>query len=170
MPVREASRSLASRGLVESVARRGFRVRPADRADFVETYQLRMLLDPFATTVAVPRLDAAALAEVDRVTDRFERTVPTGHLATYGADHRAFHFAMYDHAGSRWLREVQAMLWENSQRYQRLSAGLRGTPEDRVAEHRAIATACRRAPPRRRPTWSTSTSPALDPNTGKERR
>ncbi|HEX5118506.1 MAG TPA: GntR family transcriptional regulator [Pseudonocardiaceae bacterium] len=144
IPVREALRSLASRGLVESIARRGFRVRAADQADLAETYQLRMLLDPFATTLAVPRMDASALAAMDAAMDTFERTVRAGDVASYDADHRAFHFSVYDHAGSRWLTDIQAMLWENSRRYQRLSAALRGSAADRVAEHRAIADACRR--------------------------
>lgn len=143
IPVREALRSLASRGLVEAIARRGFRVRPADRDDFAETYQLRMLLDPFATTLAVPRMDDAAIAAMDAALSDLERTVLSGDVGSYDRDHRAFHFAVYDHAGSRWLLDFQSMLWENSQRYQRISTGLRGTPQDRVAEHRAIADACR---------------------------
>jgi DNA-binding GntR family transcriptional regulator len=144
MPVREALRSLASRGLVEAIARRGFRVRGADRTDFAETYQLRLLLDPFATTIAVPRMDAAALAAMDNALDRLEQTMLSDDVGCYDADHRAFHFSIYERAGSRWLLDIQAMLWENSQRYQRLSAGVRGTPSERVAEHRAIAGACRR--------------------------
>jgi DNA-binding GntR family transcriptional regulator len=37
IPVREALRGLASRGLVEAIARPGFRVRLAARQDFAET-------------------------------------------------------------------------------------------------------------------------------------
>jgi DNA-binding GntR family transcriptional regulator len=134
IPVREALRSLASRGLVDAVARRGFRVRPADRNDFAETYDLRLLLDPHAAGLAVPRMDDVG---------RLERSTLEGDVDSYDDDHRAFHFAIYRHSGSRWLQDIMAMLWENSQRYQRLSTGLRGTPEQRVAEHRAIAAACR---------------------------
>jgi DNA-binding GntR family transcriptional regulator len=143
IPVREALRSLASRGLVEAIAHRGFQVRPADREDFAETYQLRMLLDPFAAKLAVPRMDADAIAALDRAMDTFERTIRGEDRASYDADHRAFHFAIYRHCGSRWLLDFQQMLWENSQRYQRISTEVRGGPEDRVAEHRAIAQACR---------------------------
>jgi DNA-binding GntR family transcriptional regulator len=144
IPVREALRSLASRGLVEAIARRGFRVRPADRRDFAETYQLRMLLDPFAAELAVPRMDRTAISGMDRALANLEHTMLSNDTGSYDAHHRAFHFSVYNHAGSRWLLDIQAMLWENSQRYQRLSASIRGTPEDRVAEHRAIAEACRR--------------------------
>jgi DNA-binding GntR family transcriptional regulator len=143
IPVREALRSLSSRGLVDAVARRGFRVRPADRNDFAETYDLRLLLDPHAARLAVPRMDSNALGEMDAAMDDLERATLSDGTDSYDDDHREFHFSIYRHSGSRWLEDIMAMLWENSQRYQRLSAGLRGTPTARVAEHRAIADACR---------------------------
>lgn len=142
IPVREALRSLAARGLVEAMPQRGFRVRPADRDDFAETYQLRLILDPLSARMAVPRMDAAALERLDEACARLAATIRAGDLENYDPDHRAFHFAIYDHCGSRWLLDIQSMLWENSQRYQRLSTGLRGTAEERVAEHQAIADAC----------------------------
>lgn len=142
IPVREALRTLASRGLVESIPQRGFRVRPADRDDFAETYQLRLILDPFAAQLAVPRMTAETLEDMDRALEALARTIRSGDATDYDTDHRAFHFAIYNECGSRWLIDIQSMLWENSLRYQHLSAGLRGGPEERIAEHRAIADAC----------------------------
>lgn len=143
IPVREALRSLSSRGLVEATARRGFRVRSADADDFRETYALRLLLDPYAVELAVPRLDDAALLEMDDRLGALEKTIATNDMTSYYRNHRAFHFAIYDQCGSRWLLEFIDMLWENSHRYQRLSLPTRGSERKRIAEHRAIAKACR---------------------------
>jgi DNA-binding GntR family transcriptional regulator len=143
IPVREALRTLASRGLVEATARRGFRVRAADAEDFRETYALRLMLDPHAARRAVPRLDAAALARIDDSLYALEKTISTDDMASYYRTHRAFHFAIYEHCGSRWLLQFIDMLWENSHRYQRLSLPSRGTRAERMAEHRVIAEACR---------------------------
>jgi GntR family carbon starvation induced transcriptional regulator len=143
IPVREALRSMSSRGLVDAIPQRGFRVRPADRQDFLETYDLRILLDPHAARRAVPRMDDAALSEMERALDAWTETILRDDSEHYDHDHRAFHFAIYDRSGSRWLLETQSMLWENSLRYQRISSSVRGTPEQRVAEHRQIADACR---------------------------
>ena len=142
IPVREALRGLAARGLVDASARRGFRVRPADSADFAETYDLRLILDPYAVRLAVPKLNRPALDRIHASLVTLEKTITSGDLHSYYVDHRAFHFSIYEHCGSRWLVEIIGMLWENSQRYQRLSTGPRGTAEERVAEHRAIAEAC----------------------------
>ena len=143
IPVREALRTLASRGLVESMPQRGFRVRPADREDFAETYQLRLLLDPYAARLAVPQMDEYALAAMDGALEALAETIRFDDVENYDAHHRAFHFSIYNQCGSRWLLDIQAMLWENSQRYQRLSTGIRGSAEQRIDEHRAIADACR---------------------------
>ena len=142
IPMREALRGLAARGLVDASARRGFRVRDADAADFAETYQLRLMLDPYAVRLAVPNLNKGALDHVRTSLTELEKTITSGDVASYYRDHRDFHFSIYEHCGSRWLLEIMSMLWENSHRYQRLSAGPRGTAEERVAEHRAIADAC----------------------------
>lgn len=143
IPVREALRALASRGLVEAIPQRGFRVRPADRDDFQETYQLRQLVDPYAARLAVPRMDEASLDAMDRALKKLAGTILSNDVDSYDTDHHAFHFSIYNQSGNRWLLDVQQMLWENSMRYQRISTGLRGTAEERVAEHRAIAQSCR---------------------------
>ncbi|MFC4242170.1 GntR family transcriptional regulator [Gryllotalpicola reticulitermitis] len=143
IPVREALRTLASRGLVEAIPQRGFRVRPADREDFQQTYEMRQLLDPYAARLAVPRMDGAAMDAMGRALEKLSGTILAGDVDSYDADHHAFHFSIYNQCGNRWLIDVQQMLWENSQRYQRISTGIRGSAEDRVAEHRAIADACR---------------------------
>src|SRR5579884_3120669 len=117
-------------------------VRPADRQDLLETYELRLLLDPYAASLAVPRMDEVAVAHMNQALQQLEQTLRSGDMQVYDRDHRAFHFSIYEHCGSTWLLRFMGMLWENSQRYQRMSAAFRGTTADRVAEHRAIAEAC----------------------------
>jgi len=143
IPIREALRWLASEGLVIPLPQRGYRVREVTPADFEDTYRLRLVLDPLATRLAVPNLPGEGL---DRLTDAFEHL-----LAGYRQDdwainrlhHRAFHFAIYGGSGSSWLVRFIDMLWQNSERYQRMSARYRGTVEQRAQEHRRIMMACR---------------------------
>jgi DNA-binding GntR family transcriptional regulator len=141
-PLREALRSLASKGLVETVSRRGYRVSSANRKDLDDTYRLRLVLDPMAARLAVPRLNPAAVAEINSAMAHLDRAIREGELATYYSRHRGFHFSIYGQCGSRRLLQFIDVLWENSRRYQRLSAGPRGSAEQRVQEHRAIARAC----------------------------
>lgn len=144
IPVREALRALAAGGLLVALPRRGYRVAEISQEDLEDIYRLRVLLDPLAVRLAVPELTAERHAEIE---DAFAHLVDA-----YAADdwdahrvhHRRFHFGIYDACGSPWLLRIIAMLWESSERYQRLSVLRRDSIEDRAAEHRGIMEACRR--------------------------
>lgn len=142
IPVREALRSLASEGLVVPLPQRGYRVTEATVQDLDDTYRLRLMLDPLAVRLAVDRMDEPLQTYLG---ERFDRLVDSFHHAdwpTHRVHHRNFHFAIYDHCGSGWLLRFLMMLWENSDRYQRLSSLHRGTTDQRIAEHREILEAC----------------------------
>jgi DNA-binding GntR family transcriptional regulator len=55
--------------------------------------------------------------------------------------HGDIHMSLYELSGSKWLLLLLPMLWDNSERYRRLSLPLRGTPEQRIEEHRQIVEA-----------------------------
>jgi DNA-binding GntR family transcriptional regulator len=50
--------------------------------------------------------------------------------------------ALYRLSGSKWLLRLLPMLWDNSERYRRLSLSVRGSADRRIKEHRAIVEAC----------------------------
>ncbi len=49
---------------------------------------------------------------------------------------------LYSLSGSKWLKLLLPVLWDNSERYRRLSLPRRGTPEQRIGEHVALVNAC----------------------------
>jgi len=55
--------------------------------------------------------------------------------------HGDIHMSLYELSGSKWLLLLLPMLWDNSERYRRLALPLRGTPEQRIEEHRQIVEA-----------------------------
>ena len=61
-PLREALRRLEAEGLVESRRHRRPRVRPFDRQDLDSVYAARVLLEPLALRLTVPRLTAGDLS------------------------------------------------------------------------------------------------------------
>ena len=142
IPIREALRTLASEGLVTPLAQRGYRVRSATVDDLDDVYNLRMILEPTATRMAVPRLNAEDLAHLGRVLTTFEEAVDNGDDAAELASHRAFHFGLFEASGSRWLVALLNILWANSERYRRMSMPHRAVMEQRAREQREILDAC----------------------------
>lgn len=142
IPVREALRTLATEGLVVSLPHRGFRVPETTLADLEDTYSLRLVLDPIAVERAVPNMDDARIAGAEEALADLAESLGRDDWEGARLGNRRFHFAIYDAAESPWLLRLISMLWENSERYQRLAARHRGSPEDRAAEHRGILDAC----------------------------
>jgi DNA-binding GntR family transcriptional regulator len=149
IPVREALRTLATEGLVVSLPHRGYRVPEANLADLEDTYRLRLILDPLAMELAVPKLTAVHLERAEQALARLGAGLKSGDWSAIRAANRDFHFAIYEASESPWLLKLITMLWETSERYQRLSTPYRGTTTQRKAEHVAILEACRSGDPRR---------------------
>jgi DNA-binding GntR family transcriptional regulator len=64
-PVREAVRMLAADGLVIATRHRGAIVRPLERADVLDLYELRARLESYAAELASDRVQEADLAEIE---------------------------------------------------------------------------------------------------------
>lgn len=64
-PVREAVRMLAADGLVIATRHRGVIVRPLERAEVLDLYELRARLESYAAELASSRAQEADLVEID---------------------------------------------------------------------------------------------------------
>lgn len=142
LPVREALNRLEQAGLVEQEAHRGARVAPISLADMEDTYDLRILLEARAVRTA-----ASDFAEDDEShsrarLDEYADLVKGGERAQVRVAHRAFHHTLYQAAGSRWLMRLIPILWDNSERYIRMTLPARGTPGQRISQHRDLLEAC----------------------------
>lgn len=144
IPVREALRTLATEGLVLSLPHRGYRVPQANLADLEDTYRLRLVLDPMVVELAVPKLSSVHLERARRALAELAAGLRAGEWDRVRVANREFHFAIYEAAEAPWLLKLISMLWENSERYQRIASPGRGTPKQRIDEHRRILDAVRR--------------------------
>jgi DNA-binding GntR family transcriptional regulator len=144
IPVREALRTLATEGLVVAMPNRGYVVAAATVEDLDETYRLRMMLEPLAVRLAVPRLSEADLDRAEGLLDALDDAFAEEDWPSYRVHHREFHFGIYERSNSPWLVRLTEMLWLNTQRYQRMTTRISGELEERAKEHRNILDACRR--------------------------
>jgi len=74
-PVREALRLLAAEGVVELVHNRGARVVSWSAEDIDEAYRLRALIEGYGAGLAAARADAACVAELRSLQERYEQAI-----------------------------------------------------------------------------------------------
>ncbi|CAL8970024.1 HTH-type transcriptional repressor RspR [Rhodoplanes serenus] len=146
-PLREALSRLSSTGLVIAEGQRGFRVAPMSTDDLVDLVKARVWVEAQALSAAIARGDRTWQAEIVAAAQRLG--VGTGEAAnrvTYLDDdwvkrHSRFHAALVAAAGSRYLLEFRAALFEMTDRYFRLAVIYKPNSRDIDAEHRAIMEA-----------------------------
>jgi DNA-binding GntR family transcriptional regulator len=87
MPVREAFRRLASEGLVIIRPNRGCIISGLTIPQIYETFEIRSVLEGLAVRLAMPRIDAAALRELDRQLEVMNEDNPTDWVANHSKFH-----------------------------------------------------------------------------------
>ncbi len=90
-PVREALGRLAAEGLVELVPNRGARVATWSRRELQGVFELRALVEPQLTELAVPRATAADADDLDDLAHRMTATAADQDLDALVPLNRAFH-------------------------------------------------------------------------------
>ena len=143
MPVREALKRLQSEGLVEQPPQKEARVALLSLVDLDDTYAARLLLETRVIRRSAERFTDADYTRLCDILERYEEAYKEGDEMKGRSLHKAFHFGMYEVGGSSWLLQLISMLWDNSERYRRLSLNWRGTVHDRRNEHSAVLAACR---------------------------
>ena len=140
MPVREALRQLEAQGLLQVTQHKGAVVAPLINHDSAETYALRMLLECEALRLSVPLLEDS---DFDLAQGCIERLEQTSDYVEISQLNRAFHRALYAHAGNRrLLRFVDDGLIEEERflRFNLEAMGLRKVAQD---DHRQLLEAVR---------------------------
>jgi DNA-binding GntR family transcriptional regulator len=108
-PVREALRLLAAEGAVELVHNRGARVVSWSAEDIDEAYRLRALIEGYGAGLAAARSDAACVAELRSLQERYEQALdgqdpqPTSAPMTSAQCNDDFHAAVLAASGSARL-------------------------------------------------------------------
>jgi DNA-binding GntR family transcriptional regulator len=135
MPVREALLALQARGLVDHVPNKGAIVVQVDPADVVNTYRVRLILEPVALAGSIPHLD---VADLDHARQCLETMDGTPELADLGRMNSAFHLSLYRrHPNARLLTLIEREL-DDEDRYLRFHLAELGTEQIAQDEHREM--------------------------------
>lgn len=107
-PVRTALRRLVEDGLATDAVGQGIRVAAWSDVDIEETFQLRMLLEPYAAYLAAQRGGDELVARLRASNDQMAQAIAAGPEGIAGVQeaNRRFHHALLDAAGSPRLRAM----------------------------------------------------------------
>jgi len=145
--LREALSHLASVGMVEVDANRGFRVAPVSAADLQDVSSLLIEFEQRAILSSIENGDKAWEESVVLTFHRLAgiesrpRAERAERFNEWVALHRDFHHALVSACGSRWLLHMRGLLYDHMERYRLLSQRHRPQGPGRLAEHAAIKDA-----------------------------
>lgn len=145
--MREALARLAAEGLVTAEAQKGYRVPPIAARDLAHLSEARIELECLCLQHAIARGDveweAGILAAYHRMSHVPERepTDPKRLGDDYAQAHSIFHFELVRGCDNPWLLKMRGTLFDQSERYRRLSVPMQNPRRDLDAEHRKIMEA-----------------------------
>jgi DNA-binding GntR family transcriptional regulator len=142
-PIREALGRLATEGLVTTRPRRGAVVRALSSDEFIEAYQVREALEMMAVRLAVPKLTAEDLADMERLIEEMASRADAGEVQGFFEANTEFHQRFFQVADNRMLAELYRQLRGQIDRHRFRSLELRGDLRRSIDEHRAILWAAR---------------------------
>lgn len=140
-PVREALLRLEADGLVRTVPRVGFFVTEITQRDLVELFELRELLESYATKRTVATMSDQDLAYIDGVLAQAESAVEQEDLPGFQATEVAFHNFFLERAQNQRLLAIMATLHDLTYRQRVLSLAYIENVRLSLAEHQTIAAA-----------------------------
>jgi DNA-binding GntR family transcriptional regulator len=133
-PIREAVRQLEALGLAEHVPHHGAKVMGLDVEELRELFSIRLAIETMAVRRAAERLDPAAEAAARAHLAAYDEARHRADTLAAMREHTAFHFTLYEAAGSSWLLRLIRPCWDSCERYRPVLLAEKGALQDRHEE------------------------------------
>ena len=142
-PLREALKVLAAEGLVTLKPRRGCYVTEVTERDLDEIFPVLALLEGRCAYEAAEKLRADDQRRLEALHERLEKAAVAADIEGFFEANQAFHRALQELAGNRWLTQVIGDLRKVLKLIRHHSLFVEGRLEQSLEEHRAIIKAIR---------------------------
>jgi len=140
-PIWEAIGRLEQEGIVVKIPHKGVRVRELTRKTALELYEVRLVLETFATRLAAERITSNVIKQMEQyLAQQITVVEQDGAVAYSQLDHK-FHLSIYEASGNALIQEILAGL-----RYKALPLAFHMTEHfaEFIEFHREIIEALRR--------------------------
>jgi DNA-binding GntR family transcriptional regulator len=142
IPIREALRALEAESLVVSRPGQSVIVSGVDLDELLDLYRLRRLIEVDAIRRAFPLYTPAFLDEARRIYEELLKLAPSQADSRWWAVHRRYHWWFLEPGLTPWSTKLLTLVWQASERYQRLYILVFGSAEEANVEHdRVLAVA-----------------------------
>ena len=145
--IREALSRLSAEGMVDAEAHRGYRVSTISAEELIDLTNTRIEVESLCLSKAISQGDVEWEARIVGAAHRMERlqcspSDPEARVTdNWNRAHGEFHEALVSACSSVWLHRLRKLLYEQSERYRRLSVPLDTDNRDVREEHRRIMDA-----------------------------
>jgi DNA-binding GntR family transcriptional regulator len=111
IPIREAIKRLESEGYVTHSANKSVIVCSLDRSELTNFFQVRGVLEGYATRISIDFLDEHDMAELKQINDEMKLACEQHDTARYSDLNSRFHLRIYEKNPNRELTKLIETLW-----------------------------------------------------------
>lgn len=141
-PIRDALARLRQEGLVEAIARSGYRVTPVTIKDARDLMSLRTLLEGEAAALAASRgTELGLLKELEDLCMTSYEPGDRDSIVNFLTANHEFHLAVAQLSGNWWLAETLRQVLEQLERVMHVGLALTSRADEIVHEHKDLVTA-----------------------------
>lgn len=138
IPVREALRRLESEGYVEIRANQGAFVTGAANGKILSTFQIRGVLEGFATRVAIDYMSPKAYDDLEKLNQKLEQCWKEGDQKLFGQYNMEFHQRIYEQIPQADLRDMLNDMWKRWSITRSVFALAPDTSEEILRQHEQL--------------------------------
>ena len=142
-PIREAFRTLATEGLITLVPRKGAFVSELSMQEVKEIYEMKSMMESFATRLAIPIMGEREISELDSIPNLMEEKIRENSFEEIQRFNIEFHRKMIEMSKNQKLIRFYESIVLPIRRYQRLGLSAPSSWKISLAEHRNIVKAIR---------------------------
>jgi DNA-binding GntR family transcriptional regulator len=140
-PIREAFRQLESEGFLTVMPRRGAVVSSATRKEIEDFYELKSLLEGYASRIAARKISEKDIARLNRINDQLEALAQKGDVEAFFKKNNEFHNAFISLCGNEKLLDIWSNLVRRFVKFRIQALSVPGRLMDSVDQHRNIIDA-----------------------------